>query len=182
MNQSTGNVLSLSSRGRRLELSRPAIMGVVNVTPDSFSDGGMFLNPTLAIEYAELLLTQGADLVDVGGMSTRPGSDAVSVQEECDRVVPVVEGLRSARPEAWISVDTSRDAVAQAALLAGADIINDVRGLQESPKIADVVCEAGAALILMHSPGASKIMQRRTAYDEIVEDIKIKINPINDEI
>ncbi len=134
------------------------LLGVLNVTPDSFSDGGRFVEPAMAVEHALRMVEQGADAVDIGGESTRPGSRPVPTQLEIDRVVPVIEALR-ARTDAMISVDTSKSAVAEAALRAGADVVNDVTALGD-PEMAGVVARFEAGLVLMHMRGTPETMQQ----------------------
>ena len=146
-------------------------MGVLNVTPDSFSDGGLFTKLDLAVDHAVAMIDEGADIIDVGGMSTRPGAVQIPEDEELARVVPVIEGILGARPDALISVDTSKPAVAAAALERGAAIVNDVRGLQDCPELAGMAAQAGAAMVLMHSSGTSDIMQSRTDYERFPEDV-----------
>ncbi len=153
---------ALQARGRSLDFSQLRLMGVLNVTPDSFSDGGQYLELEAAVARGLELLDQGADILDVGGISTRPGAEAPAESEEMERVVEVVRCLRSSRPEAIISLDTYRPKVAAAAIEAGADIINDIRGLAEHPELAEIAASAGAAMILMHSTGLPKVMQQRT--------------------
>ncbi len=160
----------LCGRGLRLELDRPRIMGILNVTPDSFSDGGRYRSLPAALERAREMEREGADLIDVGGESTRPGAPAVSSQEEIDRVVPVVEAL-GREISCPISVDTSKSAVARAALAAGAHFINDVSGLHFDPPLAEVVAQAGAGLFLMHTRGAAATMQVDTAYRDLTGEI-----------
>ena len=139
---------------RAIALDRPFVLGIVNVTPDSFSDGGRHGSPAAALAHAERLLDEGADGVDVGGESTRPhNAGAVPAADEMARVVPVVRLLRDRRPDAVISVDTVKAAVARAALAAGADVVNDVSGLRLDPDMAGACAEAGAGLVLMHSRG-----------------------------
>jgi len=160
-------------RGRQLDLSlRGVIVGIVNVTPDSFSDGGAFLDPSVACEQGLKLLEQGASLLDVGGESTRPGSLPVSAEEELRRVVPVVKSLR-ARTDAPISIDTSKAAVAEACLSEGADIINDVTALEGDPRMGKVVARSGAGLILMHMQGTPETMQADPSYpqDDVVGEV-----------
>lgn len=160
-------------RGRQLDLSlRGAIVGIVNVTPDSFSDGGAFLDPSAACEQGLKVLEQGASLLDVGGESTRPGSLPVSAEEELRRVVPVVKALR-ARTDAPISIDTSKAAVAEACLSEGADIINDVTALEGDPRMGKVVARSGAGLILMHMQGTPETMQEDPSYpqDDVVGEV-----------
>jgi dihydropteroate synthase len=141
-------------RGRELSLARPLVMGIINVTPDSFSDGGRYLAPGAALALAAKLLAEGADILDVGGESTRPhGATMVSVDEELRRVLPVIRTLASERPEVVLSVDTVKASVAEAALAAGAHIVNDVSGLRLDGEMGSVCASAGAGLIVMHSRG-----------------------------
>jgi dihydropteroate synthase len=143
-------------------------MGVVNVTPDSFSDGGLFLDPDAAIAHGRELLDQGADVLDVGGESTRPGAKEVSAEEELARVEPVVAGLS----DSTISIDTSKLAVAEAALDAGASIVNDVTALRHDPEIGVLCAERAAGLVLMHMLGDPRTMQKNPVYDGVVDDVK----------
>jgi dihydropteroate synthase len=149
---------------------RTLVMGIVNVTPDSFSDGGMFADAQDAVAHAARLIDEGADIVDVGGESTRPGSDPVSVDEELGRVLPVVEGIRSARRDAVISVDTRRAEVAAKALEGGAAIVNDVTAGRD-PAMFPLVRESGAGMVLMHMLGEPKTMQDDPRYEEVVDEI-----------
>ncbi|NVJ07217.1 dihydropteroate synthase [Myxococcus sp. AM001] len=150
--------------------ARAYVMGVVNVTPDSFSDGGRFLDPEAAIARGLALAEAGADLLDVGGESTRPGSLPVSAEDEVARVVPVIEGLR-ARTSVPLSVDTTKAAVAREALKAGAHLINDITGFSADADLPRVVAEAGAACCLMHIQGTPATMQQAPRYDDVVEDV-----------
>jgi dihydropteroate synthase len=150
----------------------PVVVGILNVTPDSFSDGGNFLDPEAAAEHAASLLDEGAGIIDVGGESTRPGSDPVSQEEEVRRVVPVIERIIVARPEAVISVDTYRSATAAAALSAGAGIVNDVTALRGDPRMISVVAEAQCPVILMHMQGDPKTMQSEPRYTDVVREVK----------
>lgn len=147
----------------------PRVMGVVNVTPDSFSDGGRFAAGDQAVAHALSLVEEGADILDIGGESTRPGSQSVSLQEELDRVIPVIKALRT-RTDVPISVDTSKPAVMRAAVLAGADIINDVLALQE-PGALETAAELGVTVCLMHMQGRPRTMQQAPAYDNVVQDV-----------
>jgi len=141
-------------RDRSLTLDRPLVMGIVNVTPDSFSDGGSFLAPEAAVAHARELIAEGADIIDIGGESTRPQSaEPVPVEEELQRVLPVVRALAAERPDVVISVDTVKAAVAEAAIEAGAQIVNDVSGLRLDAAMVDVCARAGAGVIVMHSRG-----------------------------
>ncbi len=148
------------------------IMGVLNVTPDSFSDGGAFLDPEAAIAHGLRLAFEGADLLDVGGESTRPGAAAVSEQEEKARVIPVIEGVRAQNRGVRISIDTSKAAVAAAALDAGADYVNDVTALKADPDMAALVAERRVDVCLMHMLGTPRTMQQLASYDDVVDDVK----------
>ncbi len=150
--------------------ARPAVMGVVNVTPDSFSDGGVFLDPATAIAHGLELIAEGADIVDVGGESTRPGAGPVPAADELARVVGVVEGLvgRGAR----VSVDTMKAPVARAALAAGATYVNDVTALRHDPDMAALVAESGADCCLMHMLGEPRTMQEAPRYHDVVDDVR----------
>lgn len=145
---------------------RTLVMGVLNVTPDSFSDGGRYLDAGRAAERALALETEGADLLDIGGETTRPGAEPVDAGEECRRVLPVLERLRG-RLRIPISVDTYKAEVADAALRAGASLVNDISGLQYDPTLATVVARHGAALVLMHMRGRSHDMYRHADYDDV---------------
>ncbi len=141
-------------RGRTLPLGRPLVMGIVNVTPDSFSDGGQYFSPGAALAHAARLVAEGADILDVGGESTRPqGAEPVSTEEELRRVIPVIKTLAAERPSVVISVDTVKAAVADAAIAAGARIVNDVSGLRLDPAMAQVCARTGAGVVVMHSRG-----------------------------
>jgi dihydropteroate synthase len=146
------------------------IMGIVNVTPDSFSDGGLFLEPERAIRHARELLAGGADLLDIGGESTRPGARAVTAEEELARVAPVIAGMRG--NGAPISIDTSKLAVAEAALEAGAEIVNDVTALRAEPELAGLCAQRDCGLVLMHMRGTPRTMQENPTYDDVVDDVK----------
>jgi dihydropteroate synthase len=147
-------------------------MGVLNVTPDSFSDGGRYLRPQDAIEHGVALLAQGADLVDVGGESTRPGALPVAAAQELERVLPVIERLGAVAPAARISIDTSKAAVARAALAAGATFVNDVSAFRADPQMAALVAHSGAECCLMHMQGEPRTMQLQPRYDDVVDDVK----------
>jgi dihydropteroate synthase len=149
----------------------PLVMGIVNVTPDSFSDGDRFFSPQAAVEHALRLVAGGADLLDIGGESTRPGAAPVPEQVELTRVLPVVKEL-AGRTAVPLSVDTSKAAVARACLAAGARIINDVTAMTGDPAMADVVREAGAGVVLMHMQGTPATMQDNPTYDEVVADVR----------
>ena len=149
----------------------PVLMGVLNVTPDSFSDGGEFFDLHRAVTQAESLLDEGAQMVDVGGESTRPGSDPVSSEEELRRVMPVVRGILVARPAAVVSIDTYRASSAEVALDAGARIVNDVTALGD-PRMAHLVAERDCLVVLMHMLGEPKSMQQNPRYEDVVREVR----------
>jgi dihydropteroate synthase len=150
---------------------RPAVMGVLNVTPDSFSDGGDFAEPAAAVAQAGRLAAQGADLIDVGGESTRPGAEPVSEQEELRRVLPVLEALGE-QATVPLSIDTCKSAVARAALERGATFVNDVTALRADPGLAQAVAESGADVCLMHMKGEPRTMQKSPSYDDVVSEVR----------
>jgi dihydropteroate synthase len=147
-------------------------MGVLNVTPDSFSDGGRFTEPRVAIDQGRRLLGEGADIVDVGGESTRPGALPVQAAQELARVLPVIEGLAAVEPGARISIDTSKATVARAALAAGATFVNDVSAFRADPQMAALVAQSGEECCLMHMQGEPRTMQLQPRYDDVVDDVK----------
>jgi dihydropteroate synthase len=148
------------------------LMGIVNVTPDSFSDGGLYLDPDAAIAHARDLERDGAAILDIGGESTRPGADPVGAECQLERVLPVIEGLRSAGCAAQLSIDTSTARVAQAALSAGATLVNDVTALRADPEMAGLVADSRADCCLMHMLGAPRTMQRDPHYVDVVGEVK----------
>jgi dihydropteroate synthase len=163
----------LTSPRRRiagLRMDRPQLMGIVNVTPDSFSDGGQFTSSAQAIEHALQLAADGAAILDIGGESTRPGSEAIALNEELARVLPVIEAL-SERTEALISIDTRKAEVARQALAAGAHIINDITAMTYDPAMVEVAADAGVPVVLMHALGDPKTMQSDPRYDDAPTDI-----------
>ena len=153
-----------------VHVPEPVVMGVVNVTPDSFSDGGEWLDPDAAIAHGRALVAQGAAILDIGGESTRPGAEPVGEAEELRRVVPVLDGLAGAG--ARLSIDTSKACVAAAALDAGASIVNDVTALRGDPEMAALVAERGCDVCLMHMLGEPRTMQRDPRYDDVVADVR----------
>lgn len=158
-------------RGQSLDLThRALLMGIVNVTPDSFSDGGSFLHPLAACKQGLKLVEEGADILDIGGESTRPGSHSVPLEEEIQRVIPVIEKLRR-ETKALISIDTNKAPVAQAAMDAGADIINDITGLRGDTNMPGVAANFGAGVIIMHMKGTPRTMQDAPAYLDIMNEI-----------
>jgi dihydropteroate synthase len=159
-------------RTRTLQLPRrPLVMGILNVTPDSFSDGGQFIDPSAAIAQALKLLDDGADLLDIGGESTRPYSTAVPIEEELRRVIPVIEALHRQRPQAIISVDTSKAIVASEAISRGAEIINDVTGLAGDAAMIQLAVDGAAAVCVMHMQGTPQTMQDKPQYDDVVDEV-----------
>lgn len=156
---------------RTLSLERPLIMGILNVTPDSFSDGGRFFSLEAAVERAREMEREGADIIDIGGESTRPNAPAVTMAQELDRVIPVIEALKG-RISAPISIDTYKSGVASAACAAGAEIVNDVTGLMFDPEMAAVVAGADAGLVVMHTRGMPDTMQKDTGYDDLIGEVK----------
>lgn len=150
---------------------RPRLMGILNVTPDSFYDGGRWEKTDAAVRRGLRMIEAGADVVDVGGQSTRPGSSPVPIREEIRRVVPVVRALR-ARCDVPVSIDTSRGEVARRALEAGADWINDVTGLRGDPEMASIAAEHGAHVVIMHMQGTPRTMQEDPSYDDVVDEVR----------
>jgi len=160
----------LDCGGRKLDLSRPAVMGILNITPDSFSDGGIFLSPDKALAQALQMTEEGADIIDVGGESTRPGAQPVSAQEEMDRVLPVVEALH-ARIPLPISIDTSKPEVMRAAAATGAGFINDVQALRTDGALA-AATELNVPVCLMHMQGEPRTMQNDPRYTDVVSEVR----------
>src|SRR5205085_1203541 len=157
--------------GREVDLSkRSLIMGILNVTPDSFSDGGEFFTTAKAIEHGQRMAADGAQIIDVGGESTRPGAEAVSADEELRRVLPVIAKLRQTG-SAYLSIDTSKAAVAREALRAGASIVNDVTGGRADPEMMSLVAESKAAFIIMHMQGVPRTMQAAPRYEDVVSEV-----------
>ena len=161
--------MKLQLRDRVIDLSTPRVMGVLNLTPDSFSDGGRWSTPVEALDRALDMIWQGADFIDIGGESTRPGAQPVSEQEELDRVIPVVERL-AAEVACIISIDSMKPAVMRAACAAGAQLINDVNALRADGAVK-VAVESGAAVCLMHMPGDPRTMQARAAYGDVLDEV-----------
>ncbi len=149
------------------------VMGIVNVTPDSFSDGGKFYEPKKALEYATVLIDDGADIIDIGGESTRPDAEKVSVSEELKRVIPVIDSIRSKHSDILISIDTTKSIVAQHAIEAGADIINDVSGLSFDIDMPRIIAKLKVPVIIMHMKGNPKNMQVSPEYKDLINDILI---------
>ncbi len=157
--------------------NKPLIMGILNVTPDSFSDGGKYSGLEAAVRQVELMLSEGVDIIDIGGESTRPGSDPVAADEQIRRVVPVIAAIRQQlSSDILISIDTTLSEVAKAALDAGADIINDVSGGRADPAILTLAAETGVPIILMHSQGTPKTMQDNPHYQDVVQEVLDALN------
>jgi dihydropteroate synthase len=162
----------LSTRSGRIDMERrTALMGVLNVTPDSFADGGRYLDAGKAIAHGLELAADGADIIDIGGESSRPGADPVSAQEEMDRVLPVIQALRRALSVS-ISIDTYKAPVARAALAEGADVINDISALRFDPGMTSLVAEEKVPVVLMHMQGTPRTMQSSPHYEDVVEEVK----------
>ena len=152
----------------QFDLSRPLVMGIVNATPDSFSDGGQHLQREAAIAHAQQLISDGADIIDIGGESTRPGARPVSIQEELDRVLPIIEGLRGATVP--ISIDTCKPEVMQAAISAGVQMVNDINALQDANAL-NAVAASDVAVCLMHKQGDPQTMQQQPQYQDVVAEV-----------
>jgi dihydropteroate synthase len=155
-----------------LGCSFPKIMGILNVTPDSFSDGAFYFDTQMAINHALEMIDEGADIIDIGGESTRPGSDSVDLEEEIQRVIPIVSEIKQLRPNIKISVDTTKYEVAKQALDLGANIINDVSSFSIDERLCELVKQYNAGLVIMHSKGKPKTMQINPVYDDLIADIK----------
>ncbi len=161
--------MKLEANNRVLDLTQPVVMGILNVTPDSFSDGGRFNSVDTALERVEQMVKAGVTIIDIGGESTRPGAPEVSVEEEIDRVVPVVKAIRE-KFDIWLSIDTSKAEVMRLAIEAGADIINDVRSLTE-PGALEVVAEANVPVCIMHMQGEPSTMQQNPQYQNLLTEV-----------
>ena len=160
------------ARGRTLDLSHAAkIMGILNVTPDSFSDGGQFFSLEAAVTHARELIVEGAEIIDVGGESARPGADPVTLEEELHRVIPVIKEIRSEFPNVVISVDTYKAETARQAIRAGADIVNDITALRGDAKMIEVIRETQVGVVMMHMQGMPKTMQVAPSYQEVVSEV-----------
>ena len=158
-------------RDREIDLSRRArVMGIINATPDSFSDGGSFLDPQAALAHGLQMVAEGAEILDIGGESTRPGAQSVEADEEIRRVLPIIQALRR-ESQVLLSIDTSKAAVARAALDAGADIINDVTGLRGDPEMPALAALSKAGIVIMHMQGEPRTMQVAPTYDDVVHEV-----------
>ena len=160
-------------KSRELLLDHPIVMGILNVTPDSFSDGGNFFSPVSALEHAEMMIADGADIIDVGGESTRPGAVPVEAAQESDRVVPVIQEIRRRSSDIAISIDTTKASVAQEALDAGADIVNDVSAMRLDPEMPVVAASSNAGVVLMHSRGdvTNMASYQNAVYGNVVREV-----------
>ena len=152
------------------ENSATLIMGILNVTPDSFSDGGMYYNATQAIEFALQMEEEGADIIDVGGESTRPGAKTVELQKECDRILPVIEGIRT-KSDILISIDTYKSEVARKSIATGAGMVNDISGMTFDPNMVDVIKDSGLPVVIMHIKGTPKNMQKKPYYEDLMQEL-----------
>jgi dihydropteroate synthase len=159
-------------RDQELDLTFSArVMGILNITPDSFSDGGAFLDHEAAFRHACRMISEGADIIDVGGESSRPGSEPISIEEEIRRVIPTIERLRQKFPEIILSIDTYKAETARKAIIAGANIINDISAVRGDPEMSDVIRETKAGVILMHMQGTPKTMQLNPHYNDVIAEI-----------
>ena len=168
---STRKPYSWNCRDREITLGdRSLVMGILNTTPDSFSDGGVYFDSAAAVAHALEMEAQGAEIIDIGGESTRPGADPVSAEEEIRRTIPVIEGIRT-QSNIALSIDTMKAEVAAAAMAAGADIINDVSGFEADPQIVHVAAETQAGVVLMHMKGTPRTMQNAPVYADVVKEV-----------
>lgn len=163
--------LTLNCHGKLLSLERPVVMGILNVTPDSFYDGGKYQEEGALLKQAEAMLAEGAQIIDVGGMSSRPGSEVISVEEELERVLPAVRALRRRFPEVVISIDTVHSQVAAEAVAAGASMVNDISAGRFDTDMYRVAAGLGVPYVLMHMQGAPKDMQRQPEYEDVVQEV-----------
>ncbi len=165
------NSKSFRLGGNKFSFDKAYVMGILNVTPDSFSDGGKFFKKQDAVKHALQMIEEGADIIDVGGESTRPGSEGISAEEEINRVIPVIKDILSCKPDTVISIDTTKKAVASEALINGAKIVNDISALTMEPDMIETIKKHHAAVVLMHMKGTPKTMQRDPKYDDLLKDI-----------
>lgn len=162
--------MKITYANKQLELHSPVVMGILNTTPDSFSDGGRYIDPVKALVRAQQMINAGVAIIDIGGESTRPGAPDVSLEEELLRVIPLIKAIREHNPKVWISIDTSKAEVMRQAIEAGADLINDVRALQE-PGALEVAAQAQVPVCIMHMQGQPRTMQVSPHYDNLIEEI-----------
>ncbi|EGR3958488.1 TPA: dihydropteroate synthase [Vibrio cholerae] len=163
-------MLKINHADKQLELHSPVVMGILNTTPDSFSDGGRYVDLDVALARAQQMIDLGVAIIDIGGESTRPGAPDVALEEELQRVIPLIKAIRKQNAEVWISIDTSKAEVMRQALAAGADLINDVRALQE-PGALEVAAQAQVPVCIMHMQGQPRTMQANPHYDNIIEEV-----------
>ncbi|WGY47819.1 dihydropteroate synthase [Vibrio sp. ABG19] len=163
--------MKIQTATKQLELDRPHVMGILNTTPDSFSDGGSYTTLETAMERAEKMIAAGVTIIDIGGESTRPGAPEVTLEDELQRVIPIVAAIRAKFPQVWISVDTSKAEVMRQSVAAGADLINDVRSLTE-PGALQVAAEANVPVCIMHMKGQPKTMQQDPQYDDLMQEVE----------
>lgn len=162
---------TINCKGKLLDLSRPLVMGILNVTPDSFFDGGKYPGETAILQQAEKMLLEGADILDIGGASSRPGASVLNEHTELERVVPVVDAIRAKFPEAILSVDTWRASVAKAAINAGASIVNDISASSLDPNLLETVADLDVPYVLMHMQGTPDTMQQNPHYTDVVTEV-----------
>ncbi|EEX65510.1 dihydropteroate synthase [Vibrio metoecus] len=162
--------MKISYANKQLNLNSPVVMGILNTTPDSFSDGGSYIQLDKALMRAQQMIDAGVAIIDIGGESTRPGAPDVSLEEELQRVIPLITAIRQQNAQVWISIDTSKAEVMRQAIVAGVDLINDVRALQE-PGALDVAAQAQVPVCIMHMQGQPRTMQMAPQYDNVVEDV-----------
>ncbi|ENM5833242.1 dihydropteroate synthase [Vibrio metoecus] len=162
--------MKISYANKQLNLNSPVVMGILNTTPDSFSDGGSYIQLDKALMRAQQMIDAGVAIIDIGGESTRPGAPDVSLEEELQRVIPLITAIRQQNAQVWISIDTSKAEVMRQAIVAGADLINDVRALQE-PGALDVAAQAQVPVCIMHMQGQPRTMQMAPQYGNVVEDV-----------
>ncbi|WP_136486185.1 dihydropteroate synthase [Vibrio sp. H11] len=163
--------MKIQTATKQLELDRPHVMGILNTTPDSFSDGGSYTTLETAMERAEKMIAAGVTIIDIGGESTRPGAPEVTLEDELQRVIPIVAAIRAKFPQVWISVDTSKAEVMRQSVAAGADLINDIRSLTE-PGALQVAAEANVPVCIMHMKGQPKTMQQDPQYDDLMQEVE----------
>jgi len=164
-------ITTLNCRGRLLSLEQPVVMGILNVTPDSFYDGGKFTGETAILQQVEKMLNEGASIIDIGGMSSRPGAEMISESEELQRVLPPIESILRRFPEAIVSLDTLRSEVARQGVAAGASLVNDISAGRFDTNFYQTVGELGVPYVLMHMQGAPKTMQQQPEYEDVVQEV-----------
>lgn len=162
--------MKISYANKQLDLHSPVVMGILNTTPDSFSDGGCYVDLDLALTRAQQMINAGAAIIDIGGESTRPGAPEVTLADELQRVIPLVQAIRARDSQVWISIDTSKAEVMHQAIAAGADLINDIRALQE-PQALEVVAQAQVPVCIMHMQGQPRTMQQDPHYHHLIEEV-----------